>query len=57
MKVMPSTRRGIYHARCKNRLSNAFADAMVIAVINDSSRGERFLVSKTDITSKVKIKN
>ena len=44
-----NTINGVYQLWCKNKLSNPFAVAIMIAVINDNSLGERFLVSKTDM--------
>ena len=48
-KVTPNTIKGVYQWCCRKRLSSALAVAMIIAVKNDSSLGERFLVSSTDM--------
>lgn len=49
INVTTNTIKGMYHARCSSRLSNALADAIRSAVINDNLPGDRFLVSSTDI--------
>ncbi len=53
MKVTENTTKGVYHKGCTKRLSSAFAVPMISAVRNDKNRGERFLVSSTDIPLKV----
>jgi len=48
-KVSTNTTTGIYHTGWRDRLSTAFTVETINAVMDESSRGERFFVSSTDI--------
>jgi hypothetical protein len=48
MKVTTNTMSGIYHSARTKRLKRALAVAIISAVIDDKSRGDRFLVLSTD---------
>jgi hypothetical protein len=49
INVMAKTMIGIYQLAFKVRLSSAFTEEIIRAVKEDKTRGERFLVSKTDM--------
>ena len=50
MNVMIKIMTGIYQANgCIHRLNNTFTVEIINAVMDESRRGDRFLVSSTDI--------